>query len=162
MVKKEHRATSSLIFLTILPEKKLAKRLEKGAINSYIITDADFTVPYDIFLDSGKKNSGWEKKIFYWSSIYKGGHYAGISSPKLIFLCFQFQMPRRQYHCTAKTLYRKCETNIPGNEIARPRSQILHSRFCERFIYSHDRSAIFCCWKIGEPTVRIYKSLINT
>jgi hypothetical protein len=32
-----------------MPEKKLVKRLEKGAINSCIITDADFTIPYDIF-----------------------------------------------------------------------------------------------------------------
>ena len=56
MVKYEHRATSSLTFL---PEK-LAKKLEKGAINSYIITDADFTIPYDSFLEEkrlGKKCS---------------------------------------------------------------------------------------------------------
>jgi hypothetical protein len=32
-----------------LPEKKFAKRLEKGTINRSIITDADFTIPYDIF-----------------------------------------------------------------------------------------------------------------
>jgi hypothetical protein len=42
---------------------------------------------------------------------------------------------------TAKTLYRKFETNIPRKGTARLRSQFLHSCFCERFIYSHDRSA---------------------
>ncbi len=42
---------------------------------------------------------------------------------------------------TAKTLYRKFETNVPRNEIARSRSKFLHSCFDERFIYSHDRSA---------------------
>ncbi len=38
-------------------------------------------------------------------------------------------------------LHRKCETNIPRNETARPRSKFLHSCICERNIYSHDRSA---------------------
>ncbi len=42
---------------------------------------------------------------------------------------------------TAKTVYRKFETNIPRNETARPQAQFLHECFCERFIYSHDRSA---------------------
>ncbi len=40
--------------------------------------------------------------------------------------------------CTAKTLYRKLETNIPRKETARPRSQFLHSYIYERFIYSQD------------------------
>ncbi len=44
---------------------------------------------------------------------------------------------------TGKTLCRKLETNIPRNEIARPRSQFLDSWICERFIYSHDRSPIW-------------------
>jgi hypothetical protein len=38
-------------------------------------------------------------------------------------------------------LYRKFERNIPRNGTARPCSQFLHSCICERFIYSHDRSA---------------------
>jgi hypothetical protein len=42
---------------------------------------------------------------------------------------------------TAKTQYRKFETNISRKENALPQSQFLHSYFCERFIYSHDRSA---------------------
>jgi hypothetical protein len=45
------------------------------------------------------------------------------------------------YTYTAKTLYRKLETNIRRNETAPPRSQFLHIGICERFIYSHDRSA---------------------
>ncbi len=43
--------------------------------------------------------------------------------------------------CTAKTPYRKYETNVLRKETARPQSQFLHSCFCERFIHSHDRSA---------------------
>ncbi len=42
---------------------------------------------------------------------------------------------------TAKTQYRKFKTNIPIKGIARPQSQFSHSCVCERFIYSHDRSA---------------------
>ncbi len=38
---------------------------------------------------------------------------------------------------TAKTQYRKFETNIPRKEIERPQSQFPHSYVCERFIYSH-------------------------
>ncbi len=57
---------------------------------------------------------------------------------------------------TAKTVYRKFKTNIPRNETARPQFQYLHSCFCERFIYSHDRSA-YCYRKIGGPIVGIYK-----
>jgi hypothetical protein len=41
----------------------------------------------------------------------------------------------------AKTQYRKFETNIPRKGISRPQSQFPHSCICERFIYSHDRSA---------------------
>jgi hypothetical protein len=41
----------------------------------------------------------------------------------------------------AKNQRRKLETNIPKNGIARPHSQFPHSCVCERFIYSHDRSA---------------------
>ncbi len=33
------------------------------------------------------------------------------------------------------------KTNIQRNEIARPQTQFLHSCFCERLIYAHDRSA---------------------
>ncbi len=44
-------------------------------------------------------------------------------------------------HCTAKTQYRKFETNIPRKGVARPQSQFPHSCVCERFIYSHDQSA---------------------
>ncbi len=42
---------------------------------------------------------------------------------------------------TAKTQYRKFETNIPRKGTARPQSQFPHSCVYERFIYSHDRSA---------------------
>jgi hypothetical protein len=42
---------------------------------------------------------------------------------------------------TAKNQYRKFETNIPREGIARPQSRFPHSFVFERFIYSHDRSA---------------------
>jgi hypothetical protein len=42
---------------------------------------------------------------------------------------------------TAKTQYRKFETNIPRKEIAAPRSQFPHLCVCKRFINCHDRSA---------------------
>ncbi len=42
---------------------------------------------------------------------------------------------------TAKTQYRKFETNIHRKRIAWPQSQFPHSCVCKRFIYSHDRSA---------------------
>jgi hypothetical protein len=41
------------------------------------------------------------------------------------------------------TLHRKFDTNIPRNEAAWPRFKLPHSWICERFIYSHDRSAYF-------------------
>ncbi len=44
---------------------------------------------------------------------------------------------------TAKTQYRKFETNNPRKRIARPQSQFPHSCVFERFIYSHDRSTYF-------------------
>jgi hypothetical protein len=42
---------------------------------------------------------------------------------------------------TSKNQNLKFETNIPRKGIARPQSQFPHSCVCERFIYSHDRSA---------------------
>jgi len=49
--------------------------------------------------------------------------------------------------CTAKTLYRKFETNIPRNETMRLHSKFLHSCICERFIYSQVRPAYFAAAK---------------
>ncbi len=34
-----------------------------------------------------------------------------------------------------------------------PEMKFLHSCFCERFIYSHDRVCLFCCGKIGRPII---------
>jgi hypothetical protein len=45
------------------------------------------------------------------------------------------------YLHTAKTQYRKFETYIPRKELRWPLFQFLHSFVCERFIYSHHRSA---------------------
>ncbi len=51
-----------------------------------------------------------------------------------------------EYYCILNsTLHREFETNIPGNETARPRSQFLPSCICERF-YIFPRSVrLFCC-----------------
>jgi hypothetical protein len=42
--------------------------------------------------------------------------------------------------CRTKIQYRQFETNIPRKGTARLQSQFLHLCFCERFIYSSDRS----------------------
>ncbi len=42
---------------------------------------------------------------------------------------------------TAKNQYRKFKTHIPRKGTEQPQSQFPHSCVCERFIYSHDRSA---------------------
>ncbi len=48
---------------------------------------------------------------------------------------------------TVKTQHRKFESNIPRTGIAWPQSQFLHSCFCKRVIYFHDRSAYSAAWK---------------
>jgi hypothetical protein len=63
--------------------------------------------------------------------------------------------------CIANVLSRKFETNIPRNETVQPHSQLLHSCFCEQFIYSHDLTETLYI-KIGGPIVGIYKWLIDT
>ncbi len=58
-------------------------------------------------------------------------------------------------HCVCNTGIVHCKDTIPNIEyskqifqgIARPRSQFLHLCVCERFKYSHDRSAIFVAGK---------------
>ncbi len=65
--------------------------------------------------------------------------------------------------CSAKTQYRKLETNIPRNGIARPQSQFPHSCVCARIIYSHDRSAYSAAGKyVCGPILGIYKLLTDT
>jgi hypothetical protein len=51
------------------------------------------------------------------------------------------------YSATAKTQYRKFETNIPRKGIVRPQSKFPHSCVCTRFIYSHDLSDYFAVGK---------------
>ncbi len=53
------------------------------------------------------------------------------------------------------TLYRKFETTIPRNETERPRSQFLHSCFCEQLV-------LYYIPIIGPQFVGIYKSLTDT
>jgi hypothetical protein len=50
---------------------------------------------------------------------------------------------RKQDSLIAKTKYLNFETNIPRKGISGSQSQFPHSWVCERFIYSHDRSAYF-------------------
>jgi hypothetical protein len=63
-----------------------------------------------------------------------------------LFLCTELcnnasQANNSPQFTTAKTQYRKFETNIFRKEIVGPQSQFPHSCVCERFIKSHDRSA---------------------
>ncbi len=53
----------------------------------------------------------------------------------------QQRLKRHTYQHTEKTQYQKFETNILIKGIVRPMSQFPHSCVCERFKYSHDRSA---------------------
>jgi hypothetical protein len=58
------------------------------------------------------------------------------------------------YMYTAKTQYRKFETNISRQEIARTQSQFPHSCVFERFVYSHDQ---FAYSAVGEYVVRSWE-----
>ncbi len=51
---------------------------------------------------------------------------------------------------TAKNQYRTFETHIPRKGTARPQSQFPHSRVCEQFLYSHDRSAYSAAGKYAD------------
>ncbi len=62
-------------------------------------------------------------------------------------------IPSSEY--TAKNQCRKFETNIPRKGIVRPQSQFPHSRVCERFIYSHDRSAVLLQENMWTDPVKI-------
>ncbi len=66
------------------------------------------------------------------------------------------------YEHTAKTQYRKFETNIPRKVIARPQSQYPHSCVCDGFIYSQDQSAYSAAGKYVDRSLWIYKSLTDT
>ncbi len=60
---------------------------------------------------------------------------------------------------TAKNQYRQFETNIPRKGTARPQSSPnFHSCVCERYMYSHDRSAYSSCRKYVDcgPILGIY------
>ncbi len=70
---------------------------------------------------------------------------------KCFFLCF--------FPSTAKTQYRKFETNIPSKGTVRLQSQFLHSCFCERFKYSSDSDS--AAGKKGGPNVGLNRSLTN-
>jgi hypothetical protein len=72
----------------------------------------------------------------YYHHVYKVAVYAPqlsgqIHSPYLISINI----------CTAKTKYRKFQTNIPRKGISGPQSRFPHSCICEPFIYFHARSA---------------------
>jgi hypothetical protein len=52
--------------------------------------------------------------------------------------------------------------NILRKGITWPQSQFPHSCVCERFIYSHLWTCLFCCRKYADLSLRIYKSLTDT
>ncbi len=63
---------------------------------------------------------------------------------------------------TEKTQYRKFEANVPRKGIARPQSNLPNSRVCERFIYSHNRSAYSAAGKyVGWSWEYINRSQIH-
>ncbi len=64
-------------------------------------------------------------------------HLAHPHPPCSYISCF-VQQPPRYWICT---LQRKSHLAVPRKEVARPQSQFPHSCVCERFIYSHNRSA---------------------
>ncbi len=64
---------------------------------------------------------------------------------------------------TAKTQYRKFETNIPRKGTARPQSHPIPTFMILWAIYIFLWSVcLFCCRKIGGPNVGIYRSLTDT
>ncbi len=63
---------------------------------------------------------------------------------------------------TAKNQYQKLETNIPRKGIAQPKSQFPHSCVCERFIYSHIRSAYFAAGNMWTDPYNIYVNRSQT
>ncbi len=68
---------------------------------------------------------------------------------------------RRSFVLHCKEKIPKLETNIPRKGFTGPQSQFPHSFVCERFIYSHDRSASFCCRKYVDRS-RDYKNRSQT
>ncbi len=69
------------------------------------------------------------------------------------------------WSCTEKTQYRKLETNIPRKGTARSQSQFLHSCFCERFIYSQERSAYILLQEnrwTDRGNIYVHRSLTDT
>ncbi len=65
-------------------------------------------------------------------------------------------------HCKYTVPKIRNKYSIPRNKTARLRSPFLHLCICERFIYSHHRSAKAIGSQIGGPIVGIYKSLTDT
>ncbi len=55
-----------------------------------------------------------------------------------------------------QALYRKFETKITRNETAWPHSQFPRSCICERFIYTHNRSANFAVLHFGTDRGNIH------
>jgi hypothetical protein len=63
-----------------------------------------------------------------------------------------------EFRCdfTAKTVYRKFETNIPRNETARPQSQsYIHVSMSNFYIPMIGLVRLSCCRKIGGPIIWI-------
>ncbi len=54
------------------------------------------------------------------------------------------------------TLQRRFDLCIPRNKTTRQRSQFPHSCFCERFIYSHDRSTYVEIGEIGNEAAQFH------
>jgi hypothetical protein len=117
-------------------------------------TGENVSVPhYASFLNKCERNcrtlirissAVWPSSLIYKQTTTRGGRLVLNSSECTRTSRFPLTAENRKH--TAKTQYRKFETNIPRKGIAPPQSQFPHSCVCKRFIFSHDRSAYSAAW----------------
>ncbi len=109
-----------IFFCWLQEELVLAKQVRQGSVKIMREGDhRDLEWLYDIPWSASCPGGGGVLMIYTVIEAIKEGHVVLSAS-----CC-----------CTAKTLYRKIETNIPRKGTERPQSQFLYSCFCERFIF---------------------------
>ncbi len=92
----------------------------------------------------------------YYLTLCKLSSNAFVRHIKDVFLCPVIHIFSCFIPCTAKKQYRKLETNIPSKGIAWPQSQFPPSCVCERFLYSHNRSAYSAAGNMWTDHENIY------
>jgi hypothetical protein len=124
-----HKACISIPYNTILTHTAVIRRAKPNIPSACLPFDMTYLQKVCGLSPAINKNAYSERQR---EIIYQEG-YPGI-----------FPLPSknpRSVPYTAKKQYRTLETNIPRKGIARPQSQFPHSCVCERFKYSHNRSA---------------------